>query len=729
MKFFNGLTCKIFTTAIVFCCMANLSFGQVNPTQLLDKILLNPEYQVESVVIKHMRVQGIADQKILDHIDKTYAQPRRAAARKGQKKGAPLPSTFTYNDLYLASSCNTNDIGLELGNFATWQGQTSCMSTSCAGCTALGWGAATIPLTGRITIVPAPAADPCANAAGFPIALPSPTGGKFSAKLGNNLTNAESERIVHQFIVQPQDTNFLYQYAVVFDDPGHAPADQPFFDFVITAQNGDTIPCSFQHYTAGGAIPGFQASTNPAGCGGLASVQYKPWTTVGVNLGAYLSQQVTITCTTGDCALCGHWGYAYLDFSCGTTTSSQFCVGTNSVVVVAPTEPGATYSWTPGGATTQSVTVNPTVIDTINVFVNPPSGCGYYVNFILIPTVINPAFTYTLGCTTATFTDATTITGGTVSSYSWSFPGGSPWSSTLQTPPTITYPPGGTYTVTLKVVSQAGCVAATQNITITIPPLPIANAGGNITLCSGNSGVLNGSGTPAGGTYSWSPSTGLSSTTVASPTAGPLTAQATYTLTYTNANGCKGTDVVTVMMGAEPIADANYVMSLTCEGVSVLFTDSSQNATTWHWDFGDGFTSTMQNPPPHMFPYNGAYNVILVVNNGACTDSFSIPIAIGDINAFLTVKVPNVFTPNGDDVNDCFEPIIGGSGVLELANCITMKIFDRWGVKIFESSGGSVCWDGKTKSNTKAKDGTYFYLMEVGGTVFKGNVALLRHNK
>lgn len=734
MKFSNITLNRTLATIVMLFCIAGFSFSQgkynFNVTELLDKLMLNPEYRVEHEVIRDMRLAGISDTKILDHIEEKYAKPRRKAANEKLKAGDVLhPYTKDKNPVPF-SSCAPNDIGFEAGTFGSWTGQTGCMYTACSGCSSLGWVNATLPVSNRIKIVPAPTTDPCATVSGFPIPLPSPTGGNFSAKLGNNQVEAQTERISHQFVVTPADTNFLYQYAVVFDDPTHAPSDQPFFDFVITAPNGDTIPCSFQHYTAGGAIPGFQLSSNPAACGGASTtVYYKPWTTVGVNLGNYVGLQVTITCTTGDCGLCGHMGYAYLDFSCGTTTSSQFCVGTNSVVVVAPNEPGATYSWTPGGAATQSITVNPTVIDTVNVFVNPPSGCGYFVNFILIPTVINPAFTYTLGCTTATFTEATTITGGTVSSYSWSFPGGSPWSSTLQTPPTITYPPGGTYTVTLTVVSQAGCVASTQNVTITVPPLPVANAGSNITLCAGNTGVLNGSGTPPGGTYSWSPSTGLSSTTAASPTAGPFTGPATYTLTYTTVNGCKGTDVVSVAMGSEPLADANYVMSLTCEGVSVLFTDSSQNATAWHWDFGDGATSTMQNPPPHVFPYNGVYNVILVVTNAACKDSFNIPILIGDISAFLTVKAPNVFTPNNDGLNDCFEPIIGGSGALELANCITMEIFDRWGIKIFESSGGSVCWDGKTKSNTKAKDGTYYYLMEVGGNTFKGYVELLRHSK
>ena len=734
MKSSGNQIAKLFAAALVILCMADHAFGQSEATQILDAILKNPEYQKEWVVIKELRFNKMKDQKIIDYLEENYAKPRREANRIKAGKGDPLPSNFSQHDLLFTSSCNTNDIGVELGTFATWQGQTEVWG----GCPATAWVTAPLPVSGRIEIVPAPATDPCADAPGFPIPLPSPTGGKYSIKLGNNSSGGESERITHQFIVQPADTNFLYQFSVVFQDPvGHLPTEKPFFDFVILGQAGDTVPCSFQHYVAGVGIPGFQTSTTPAGCSNATStgiVYYKPWTTVGVNLGKYKGQQVTIVCTTGDCSLCGHMGYAYLDFSCGTTTSSQFCSGTNSVTVVAPVEPGATYSWTPTGATTQSVTVNPLTIDTISVYVNPPSGCGYFVNFILIPTVISPAFTYTLGCNTANFTDNTTITGGTISTYSWSFPGGTPSSYNGQSPPTITYPPG-TYNVTLNIISQAGCTAASVPMTITIQPPPTVNAGADVSVCGGNSTVLSASGSPAGGNYVWSPSTNLSNASVANPTAGPVTSPITYVVTYTNANGCSSTDQVSIAIGPPPSAFASYTTALTCKGMVVQMIDSSQNATGWSWDFGDGTTSTLQFPPTHTYGYNGAYIITLVVSNANCRDTLVIPVAVGDINAYITITPPNVFTPNADGMNDCFKPIFGGPNATELETCMRMEIFDRWGIKIFESAGGYVCWDGKTKSNTKAKDGTYYYLISFGETgeepfvKFKGYVTLLREKK
>src|SRR6185503_9687803 len=107
-----------------------------------------------------------------------------------------------------------------------------------------------------------------------------------------------------------------------------------------------------------GNIPGFHTSSMGPSCpgSGLSTVYYKPWTTVGVHLGSYIGKQVTIICTTGDCSQCGHFGLAYLDFSCGTSSPSQYCISSTGVVLVAPVEPGATYSWSTG-STNDSITV------------------------------------------------------------------------------------------------------------------------------------------------------------------------------------------------------------------------------------------------------------------------------------------------------------------------------------------------------------------------------------
>ena len=79
------------------------------------------------------------------------------------------------------------------------------------------------------------------------------------------------------------------------------------------------------------------------------------------------------------------------------------------------------------------------------------------------------------------------------------------------------------------------------------------------------------------------------------------------------------------------------------------------------------------------------------------------------VNDGLTIEIPNVFTPNGDNVNDLFT--IKSTGVKE----IDLQIFNRWGQLLYSFNGVKASWDGINTNGGKAPDGTYFYLIELGG--------------
>src|SRR5690606_11102639 len=100
---------------------------------------------------------------------------------------------------------------------------------------------------------------------------------------------------------------------------------------------------------------------------------------------------------------------------------------------------------------------------------------------------------------------------GTSSTYAWSFTSGNPASSNIPNPAPITYAVAGNFTVSLSVTNECGTTTATAPISV--QNAPTANAGADQNYCSGDSvqiGVI----TVAGNTYSWSPATGLSSTTI-----------------------------------------------------------------------------------------------------------------------------------------------------------------------------------------------------------------------
>ncbi|CAG0951054.1 MAG: T9SS type B sorting domain-containing protein [Bacteroidetes bacterium] len=133
----------------------------------------------------------------------------------------------------------------------------------------------------------------------------------------------------------------------------------------------------------------------------------------------------------------------------------------------------------------------------------------------------------------------------------------------------------------------------------------------------------------------------------------------------------------------------------------ILFTDTSQgNPVSWNWDFGDGSSSTVQNPW-HTFPGPGTYQVILtVVDSNGCSDTAHVWIEIID-----GILIPNVFSPNGDGSNDVF--FISGGGFEEFE----IKIFNRWGSQMFEAKAPQIAWDGRTNAGLEVSAGTYYFTL------------------
>lgn len=159
-------------------------------------------------------------------------------------------------------------------------------------------------------------------------------------------------------------------------------------------------------------------------------------------------------------------------------------------------------------------------------------------------------------------------------SWSWSFPGATPGSSTASNPSNVCYAAAGTYTVTLTATNANGSNTATQIITVT--NAPAANAGADVSICEGASATLTASG---GTTYSWSPSTGLNTTTGATVIATP-SVTTTYTVTVSNAGSCTAIDVVTVTVNPLPPVSAAGGGTI-CAGTSSLLTATGADIYQW----------------------------------------------------------------------------------------------------------------------------------------------------
>ncbi len=502
---------------------------------------------------------------------------------------------------------------------------------------------------GAQTIVTGAGTDACG---GFPVVAP---GGNFSVLLGNNQVNGVADRLEQTFQVTAANTNFSYAYAVVLQDPGHVTADQPSFQIEMLDGNGLQIPCTFYQVSAGQGIPGFLNSTN---CPGAI---YKPWTTVSVDLSGYIGQNVTIRFTTYDCALGGHYGYAYIDGSCSSFKIFQNAVLCSNSPAVLCANPGyATYTWNgPGTVNVPGQCLSVTTAGVYSVQMTSVTGCSspvidYTVAMNTAPVAaFNPSNIN--GCNAFVTFNNTSTYNGNYTNY-WTFGDGD--TSTLSSP-SHTYAAYGTYTVTLYVSAQNGCSDTTQQvITINPPPVPGMSYTG---VCEGTAFQFNGTlaGNPPGATWSWNFGGGNTSS-VQNPTF-TFSSAGTYpvSLSATN-NGCTTTISQNVTVQPNPVPGA--IPNTVCLGNATTFantsTISSGTITTWAWDFNnDGVTDNTTGNPSYTFATAGTFNVSLsATSNYGCTATTTTPVVVFGLPSAAFTTQNNCFQTASQFTNSSTAP-------------------------------------------------------------------------
>jgi len=82
---------------------------------------------------------------------------------------------------------------------------------------------------------------------------------------------------------------------------------------------------------------------------------------------------------------------------------------------------------------------------------------------------------------------------------------------------------------------------------------------------------------------------------------------------------------------------------------------------------------------------------------------------------------PTILTPNGDGLNDLFKLDLP----FGIGSCASIMVFNRWGMKVFDSNGQNSGWDGRTTAGEKVPEGTYFYIIDVNGITKKGSLTLI----
>jgi gliding motility-associated-like protein len=261
----------------------------------------------------------------------------------------------------------------------------------------------------------------------------------------------------------------------------------------------------------------------------------------------------------------------------------------------------------------------------------------------------------------------------------------------------VVFTPNATNTYTVTGTDGNGC-QNTDQVTVTVNPLPTIDAGNPQSVCAGGQVILSGSG---GVTYTWN--NGVINNQAFQPAIGNLQ----YTVTGTDANGCVNTSTVNVTVLPVPVAGVSSTDPLSgYPGLTVDFTNNSQFATNYSIDFDNGlvdnstnlsdiFTSTFNAP--------GTYTVVLTASNGVCDDDAQIVVIVIPYEP-VVIHVPNVFTPNNDGENDAF--------YIDATNAVSIEvqIQNRWGNVMYEINDFTDKWSGDG-----ASEGTYFFQYTIVG--------------
>lgn len=194
-----------------------------------------------------------------------------------------------------------------------------------------------------------------------------------------------------------------------------------------------------------------------------------------------------------------------------------------------------------------------------------------------------------------------------------------------------------------------------------------------------------------------------------------------------NAHECSDTvfkDVI-IEIFEQPIAAFSFTPTAPNVGQPVQFIDESIYAEEWYWDFGDGSNSSAQNPT-HTYSFLGNKNVQLTVFNNSCVHSIFQQILIDEE---LIIYVPNVFTPDGDNFNQIFQPVFtAGFDPYDYH----LTIYNRWGEIVFESFDATVGWDGTYGMAGLVQDAVYVWEIEFGDInndkkhLYQGTVNVLK---
>lgn len=601
---------------------------------------------------------------------------------------APLPPQ--------AACVNGN---MELGNFMNWQALAG--SNTQASGLSLG---SSVPLPGRHSLVVGSGTDPIVSS------IPLVLSGSYSMQLGNAVGGSQAEGLTFTFPVTSANQNFTFSYAMIMEDFGHQPQDQPFFMYEVRTASGSVVKTVRR--VASASDPYFRSLTTPNG----NTTVYKNWDCDAIDLKAYVGQTMTITFTTGDCRQGGHFGYAYIDDLCESNLVSSFTLP-DSICAEAPLSAD-------GSASKNEKDYFWSIEESdANWGRNPATEVSEWFLAQQAGSIDLKAF--------------------------YASKGGK-------------FKCNKYYRIKLAVGNS--CEAWKETVKLLYVRCGSADAGPDQFVCCDKPASVS-LGTPAiaGNTYSWTFNNppGFTSTN-ATPTV-QVTCTGGYTVTVTDSHGCKASDLAFVRIDKPfdlsiQVYEASTDVCNRAWGLSPRLVDRGAGCV-----IGPGCSFFAKGPQANYLWSTGSTEFSIAVDpttpttysvtaTNTCTTKtaqVSVTPCQPLSGEFPSLIFPSAFTPNGDGNNDRFSIYHYGIGAGDKPayNAVNWKfiVFDRWGQEIAHRNGGedkSRCqgipngaipnWDGRSDAGSLLQQDVYtwqLYLKNCSkdySLVKSGSVTLLR---
>ena len=576
-----------------------------------------------------------------------------------------------------------------------------------------------------------------------------------SADLGNFRDWEQS--LKYTMTIDSTNALLVMKFALVLQYASdHTALMEPRFKLTLLDEKGNTIPdcANYDVYSTNTTVKGFNSYT-PAGA--KDPIKWRDWTTVGANLLPYLGQTITLEFMAADCTGRFHYGYAYFVAECRPLNIVlSYCAGDSIAKLTAPVG-FEKYYWKNSSGTVLDSTqilkvINPTEGAVYSCSMTSATSCTVTLQSTINRYLITNDFSSTMiDCKSnfVQFTNSSTTNRGTLA-YNWDFGEGG---TSTDKNPQYKFATSGMHQVTLKLANAPSSCTSTLTKTIESFSPPLVGIKGDSTYCPGESISLKAYGAFR---YIWSTHSSADSVIIGSPggkiwmlgysstgcvsdtidrkvveepdwqfisnsdttlcigtssvlavtgavkyfwntkeTTNSITVKipGTYSVTGNNARGCKKTIAVKVI--EYPFPNSNFSFSpdqLDARHNTLTCKIPAQTDVQYTWDMGDG--SSTGSGPTYLHTYTFSNSVLEYLVKLTAKSKYDCEISTSktvDVVPFI----PNVFSPNGDGINDIFVP------------ALNLRVYDRYGLLLYTGTEG---WNGAYNGRTVDPD-TYFYIV------------------